>query len=348
MRLGLQYLLSVPEVGKDAIAQKYDEFFREVEWANDHFESLWLTEHHFSDYGVTSSPLLLLAKASAIAPDIRVGTSIVILPLWNPVRLAEDILTLDSISNGRVELGIGRGYQPYEFRGFGVDIGKSRAMFEEGVEVVLDCFKKTDHTFAGDHFSIDAPITVLPRPTQLPHPPIWMASTSPASIEYAAKMGFNFMAGTAGGPSELAVQGDFIKQALTKYPNATRNPEFEVNRFVYCSNDTDNINRAIKESMWQTKVSGSLADGNIPVGGRNQVSTSATSEDEDYFRNRMLLGTPEQIIAQLEALAKAGGSLILCQFRFGGMPHDLAYESMQLFAREVAPAAKSIVSETLQ
>src|ERR1700722_2299166 len=160
MRIGITYLGMSQGIDEETTRQKYNEFFQQVEWANDKgFANIWITEHHFSTYSISASPLVLLAKAAAVAPDLRVGTGILVVPLWDPRRLAADVSTLDAITDGRVDLGIGRGYQPHEFAGFGQDLSESRARFEESVDLIIRLLTEVDTRHAGTYYDINAPVT---------------------------------------------------------------------------------------------------------------------------------------------------------------------------------------------
>ncbi|MGW2651464.1 LLM class flavin-dependent oxidoreductase [Streptomyces sp. NPDC001393] len=346
MRIGLQYPIVVSELGPDTVQARYQEFFREVQWANDtEFDGIWVTEHHFSNYSVTSSPLLLLTQAAALAPNLRVGTAILVLPIWDPVRLVADVSTLDSITGGRFDLGIGRGYQPHEFKGFGVDPQKSRELFEESVELILQLFTKPDSTFAGQHHQVEAPVTVLPRPTQTPHPPIWMAASSPDSIKFAAKNNFHFMTPTFWTREELGIQRQFIEKCVEDYGTNVQGLEYEANRFVYCGTDPEELQAAVRASAWQTRLSKSLLQGATPVHGVNPEPGDIDGEPvANALSDRLLAGTPDQVIEQLHELGEVGITYVLAQFRFGNLPVEIADRSRELFAREVLPHVADIKS----
>lgn len=347
MKVGIQYPLMVPDVDDASIQRRYQEFFDDVSWVDEHgYDAIWVTEHHFSNYSVTSSPLLLLAKAAQITTRVRLGTAILVLPIWDPVRLVADVSTLDVISEGRLELGIGRGYQPHELRGFGQDPQRSRERFEEAVEVMLQLFDTPDATFHGQHFNIPVPVTVLPRPKQQPRPPIWMAASSPESIKFAAAKGFHFMTPTTWTTPELAIQREFIAECIREAGESPVDRHFEANRFVYCGTDEEELERAMKAASWQTTAGKELLQGAMPVRGVNPVSAGSALADA-AVRDRVIAGSPDEIVAQFEALADAGVTYVLVQFRFGGLSADFAARSMRRFTDEVLPRLESIRSRAL-
>ncbi|ODU05984.1 MAG: hypothetical protein ABS81_05990 [Pseudonocardia sp. SCN 72-86] len=335
------------DIDERSILRRYDEFYDEVEWADGQgFESIWITEHHFSNYSVSSSPLIMLAKAAERARTVRIGTAVLVLPLWDPVRLVADVSTLDVLTGGRVDLGIGRGYQPHESWGFGQDPAKGREVFEEAVELILQLFDHSDTTFHGKHFDVPVPVTIVPRPLQTPRPPMWMAASSPPSIRFAAQHGFHFMAPTTWTAAELAVRRDFIAECIAEAGGSPEGREFQANRFVFCGTDEDEIQTAIRASALQATVSKAMLHGNTPVNGINPPDYG-TLTIEAAVRERFLIGSPDEIVAQLESLGEAGITYVQGLFRYGDLPAELGRRSLERFAAEVLPRLTSVTSTPL-
>jgi alkanesulfonate monooxygenase SsuD/methylene tetrahydromethanopterin reductase-like flavin-dependent oxidoreductase (luciferase family) len=346
MKIGLHYTIPVAE-DQASIGSRYDAVFRDVEWADGKgFNALWLTEHHFSNYSVTPSPLLLLTKAAEVSKHMRVGTGILVLPLWDPIRIVADISTLDVLSRGRVDLGIGRGYQPHELRGFGQEMSEGRERFEEAVDLILQLFNEPDETFWGKHYNVPVPVTVLPRPIQQPHPPIWMAASNPDSIRYGARKGFHLMTPTLWSVPEIKVQRDFIEQCIRETGAHGEGREFSANRFIYCGSDEEGVSRALSACAWQSALAASLRQGGIPDKGINPLP-SRVAHSDSVMSKRLVYGTPDQIVKQMEDLADAGVSTVLAQFHFGDMPTKLSDDSMKRFASEVLPRLHRIRSRPL-
>ncbi|MFF2813568.1 LLM class flavin-dependent oxidoreductase [Streptomyces sp. NPDC058000] len=337
MRVGLGYLNMAP-AGDAATAQAtYDDFFHDVQWADDKgFAGIWVTEHHFSTYSLTSSPLLLLAKASALAPRLRLGTSILVLPFWDPVRLAADVLSLDALSSGRFDLGIGRGYQPHEFLGFGRNPEDNRAIFEESVDVVTQLFNRQDADFTGKFFRIDAPVTLLPRPTQQPHPPIWMAATSRESLAFAARHGFHFMLPAVTTYEQIVERRAWI-EAETAASGGLGDREFQVNRFVYCGEDEEGRRAVVREIARQLQTSSALTRGTYPIDGDAPTPEHIDPEFEAKAEGVLVAGGPEEVLAEFRRLSDAGITYVIAGFSFGYLPKEVAQKSMERFAAEVLP-----------
>src|SRR5499433_3491203 len=129
------------------------------------FGNVWLAEHHFSTYGYSSRPAQLATYIAARTTRIRVGTAVIVVPLHHPLVIAEEIATLDLLAGGRVDIGLGRGYQHYEFERFGLELSTSRDRWEEAVDVILKAFRGEPFTYAGKLFTIPA-TSAFPQPLQ--------------------------------------------------------------------------------------------------------------------------------------------------------------------------------------
>src|ERR1700738_2894813 len=170
-------------------------------------------EHHFSNYCLCASPLMMVAHCASITKKIRLGTAVVVLPLYNPARLAAEIATADALSNGRLMLGIGAGYQPYEFERFGVDLKQNLEM-TEGFSEILDLALNRDFfSYQGKHYQL--PETHIPARTVQNPLPIYVAGHTQAMFRAAARRGYRVLSsGRVGGAGLLAEQYQVIKDAL--------------------------------------------------------------------------------------------------------------------------------------
>ena len=159
------------------------------------FHGIWTAEHHTTNYSLTGAPLLFLARAAERTKRIRLGTAVMVLPLWHPVRAAAEVATLDQMSNGRFDLGVGKGYQPVEFDAFGADIARNHAAFEECLRLMLRLWQEDEVTHEGRFYTFRRPVTLLLRPRQRPFPPIWVASSRPETVMETARWGFRSLVG---------------------------------------------------------------------------------------------------------------------------------------------------------
>ena len=159
------------------------------------FKAIWLAEHHFTRYGLGASSLVIASNIAARTNHIRLGTAVLIPPLHHPVRLAEDTATLDVLSDGRLDVGFGRGAAASEYVNFGVDHAESQARYRETIEMVESLWTTPDYSFEGDYYSAHR-LNLVPTPLQQPHPPVHVAATrSVESLEFVSTTGRRLIIG---------------------------------------------------------------------------------------------------------------------------------------------------------
>jgi alkanesulfonate monooxygenase SsuD/methylene tetrahydromethanopterin reductase-like flavin-dependent oxidoreductase (luciferase family) len=176
-------------------------------------------------------------------------------------------------------------------------------MFEESVDLITQLLTSEDTTFDGRHHHVDAPVTVLPRPTQTPHPPIWLASVSPESTRFAVTRGFHFMGLALATPAELAGQWRTIEDIARETGQSVTGRQYSANRYVYCTTDPDGRRMAAREAARQMAMSRALAKGAAPVHGVAPAPAEIDPADEELAYERLLAGTPDEIVAQIEQIA---------------------------------------------
>lgn len=167
------------------------------------FARAWFVEHHFSNYSICGSPLLLAAHAAARTSTIRLGSAVVIAPLHAPARLLTEIAMVDTLSDGRLDLGLGSGYQRFEFERFGVDIAENKARFHEMLDLIERGLAQPSFSYEGEHYRVP-PTAISIRPLQTPHPPIWIAGHDPVAHRRCARSGYTpFLAARFAGGKNL-------------------------------------------------------------------------------------------------------------------------------------------------
>jgi alkanesulfonate monooxygenase SsuD/methylene tetrahydromethanopterin reductase-like flavin-dependent oxidoreductase (luciferase family) len=153
------------------------------------YDSFWVSEHHFTNYGgILPRPQILLGALAQRTGKIRLGTAVSLVPFDSPVRLAEDFALIDILSGGRLDFGVGRGLFSFEYDGLGVEPDEGRARLEEGVKVIREAWQSEQLSYAGRFTNVHN-LTILPRPLQKPHPPLYVAAVSPESYEWAGREG---------------------------------------------------------------------------------------------------------------------------------------------------------------
>src|SRR5262245_55690119 len=266
MRFGTFHLIGSPAMAP--AQQRFTETLAHIALADElQFHTVWVAEHHFSNYGYSANPLLLIARAAAEAPNVRFGQAVIVTPFWHPIRLAEDIATTDLLTDGRLEIGFGRGYQPLEFQGFGIDQDDSRAIFEEQFELMQKAWTADDFTFSGQHYNVPRPITVLPRPHQQPHPPMWLAVQSETSLAWAARKGCDVLltgSGTDWDTLRTWIEG-YVAARQPALDQPAREPRVGVLRHVLVSQTEAEAREALWQSRWQRAVATRLRRGEEKV-----------------------------------------------------------------------------------
>jgi alkanesulfonate monooxygenase SsuD/methylene tetrahydromethanopterin reductase-like flavin-dependent oxidoreductase (luciferase family) len=187
---GLYYDFRNPESWARPFNVLYRQIFEQASWADKElgFRSAWISEHHLAGDGYTPSPLTLAAGLAGVTTSMMLGTSIVILPLTHPLRLAEDALTVDAISGGRFRLGVGLGYRDVEFAGFGIPYGQRRTRLEEGLAILRGAFSGEEFEHRGRHFDLGR-IRVTPAPLGPRRPELWIGGFAPAAVRRGAEAG---------------------------------------------------------------------------------------------------------------------------------------------------------------
>jgi alkanesulfonate monooxygenase SsuD/methylene tetrahydromethanopterin reductase-like flavin-dependent oxidoreductase (luciferase family) len=274
---------------------------------------------------------------------VRLGTAVVTLPLFEPVRVVENMAFIDILSGGRVTLGLGSGYRPYEFEGFGRDFDARRDVQEEAIELILELVHKRRVKHKGTYFksTIEGDYEVFPVSVQQPHPPLFMAAGTERSMAYAARHGFGLMLSTLPSFETLGRQIAFYQRHCGEAPaRLAANPahrKVDVARWVYVAETDAEARRDSEEGIIRhlTHFMGGATAGYL---GNVSEKNRATKLDYDELAASTLLhGSPETVARRLRALREATGltSLLLHYPPYYG--HDKAMRSLRLFAERVMP-----------
>lgn len=339
MRFETFHLMSTPEMesGPDVYRLTMDQI-RLADAAG--FETSWFAEHHFSNYGLCPNPFLPIVKAASITERIRFGQAIAVLPIWHPVRLVEDINVTDILCDGRLNVGFGRGYQPAEFEALGTSLSDSRTRFDEAVQIMTKAWTEEDFTFEGQHWNVPNPLTVLPKPMQQPHPPLFIAASSPTTFVKAAEEGYGVLSSGASLTIDQVGQAyDRFAGALDDLGQPRDSREFHSLRFVHVAESDEAAARHIATTRWNGRVAAALHDGaeNVERGWATDVIGAGEPDDEEWAK-RLVFGSPETVIGLLKKLESRGVSHVVCHFDFASMQQREILRSMELFAESVLPA----------
>lgn len=332
--------------------QVYTETLEQMRLAEElGFDSVWLAEHHFSPYCLCPAILTTAAHVAAQTRRVRIGTAVMVLPFYNPIVVAEESATVDLLSNGRFEFGVGRGYQWLEFAGFGIPLEEARARFDEALEIITRAWTEEAVTYDGRFHRLRG-VRILPKPLQQPHPPLWIATISPEGLENAGRRGANILLSQTQSFGYLRRGLAIYRQALAAAGHApdTRRVRLVRSTFVH-----DSIQGAVEliephyrwflhtqqaavtppEQRWEL----------LPDQYRHYRENfpKLHQVDMDTVRDEVALwGPPQHIIERIHMLRETLGiDDLICNFAFGGMAQRDVLRAMERFAAEVMPAFAS-------
>src|SRR5882672_7467162 len=204
------------------LSRLVDEMAVEAQQAEKYgFDSFFVTEHHQEPSGYLPSPLPLLAALAARTSTIRLGTGIAVLPLYHPIRMAEDCAVIDIISKGRLILGVGMGYQDVDFAAYGLRVSERVSLFEEGIEIIKRAWTEEKLYFVGKRYTLTN-ISVTPKPVQKPRPPIWVAAVGDEAMKRAGRVGDALLADSFQLPARLKPRVDLYRQTAASRGNRSQ------------------------------------------------------------------------------------------------------------------------------
>ena len=298
------------------------------------FHSVFLVEHHFTGFGQVSSTLQFLTYLAAKTSTMRLGTAVLVLPWHNPALLAEQAGTLDLLSNGRFDFGIGKGYRWGEFHGFRIAMDEAEERYQEAVAFLRKAWT-TEGRFShrGKYWQFED-VVIEPAPVQKPHPPLWVGAQSPNSIRYAAENGFNLLLGQAGGPETVAEGVAIYRRAVEALGRAYDPSTVGLTRALHIAmNEAEREDaRALRAKFMSQVQQLSLSPtGESPTLGRPRTRLSRAEMDELTERDA-LIGRPDEIVRRIKRLQEGGVEYIMVIDFAGSLEH------LRLFAREVMPA----------
>jgi alkanesulfonate monooxygenase SsuD/methylene tetrahydromethanopterin reductase-like flavin-dependent oxidoreductase (luciferase family) len=286
------------------------------------YDAVWIAEHHFSTYSVCPSIHMMGAHFAANTKNLRIGTGVSLAAFYNPLRLAEEVALLDVLSGGRVNWGVGSGFDPTEFRAFGVDRQDKYPRFRENVDIVLNAWKSERLTYHGEFHTFDD-IEVLPKPLQDPLP-VWMAASSPDAIAWAAEHGFTIMMDPHSSMEFIASKRQTYDATLRENGFDPEGRDIPVARLMAIA-PTDEQARRVAESGAQWTTASYAKNPNAPRGQAGEVDPV-----QRYVDEVILWGCPERVADLLiEYEEEKQLNYLLCS--------PLSNQTFELFNDEVLP-----------
>lgn len=293
------------------------------------FHSVFLVEHHFTGVGQVSASLNLLSYLAARTSRLRLGTAVVVLPWHNPALLAEQVATVDLLSGGRLDLGVGKGYRETEFHGFQVSSAEAQERFDEVMAFMRRAWSGAGRfSHEGRHWQF-RDVVIEPRPLQQPHPPFWMGAGSPQSIERAAREGYNLLLDQVAPIDVITERVRLYNSARAAAGRPCGRYEIGVARGLQIVHSEAQRREAYEVRARVLRNIGGLARG---PGAERYHNISADAAAVLAAEDAALLGTPDEIVARLRKLEAGGVDYVLLVDPSGSRA------SLETFAAEIMPA----------
>jgi alkanesulfonate monooxygenase SsuD/methylene tetrahydromethanopterin reductase-like flavin-dependent oxidoreductase (luciferase family) len=308
-------------------------------------DSVWLAEYHFAPISVLSSPLMVASAIAARTQRIRIGLAVALLPLGHPIHVAEDVATLDHISQGRVEFGVGRGTFPDTHDGFNSPFDESRERFDEYLEVILKAWTMERFSFSGKHYRCED-LYVRPKPVQTPHPPIRVGITSAETFPLIGRLGYPIIIN----PSRvfaLTELGPYIQQYRQAWHEAGHagTPQVGLRIPLYVA---ETAARAYSEPQESTlaamhglgeRVAHSASRRGTTGNWDAQAEHLQHMSYDDWLRDKVVYGTPDTVVSRLRQLRdELGLTQLLYEVNYGRqLPYELQLRNLRLINEQVIP-----------
>lgn len=347
MKVSLFYIPTyVPSPGVSP-GQLYRDILEEVEFADQNgFAAAWFAEHHFLNYGgMLPSVPVIAAAAAQRTTKIRIGSGIALIGLQDPVRVAEQFAMLDHLSDGRLDFGIGRAFQRHEFEAFEIPMEESRARFDEAHDIIMSAWRDDKVTFAGKYRRIHE-LSVLPKPLQQPHPPVYVACTmTTESFAFTAKKGYHLMyVPYVGSPQQCRDRIAFYRDQLAKAGHDPSQREVMVCLHFFHGESAEHARDYPRPYLRNYLLAAAEAnkvdadpkqyEGYGGIGGG--FAMLAENYDRMYPGN-VIFGNAEQCLERIAEFAEMGATQVSLITNFGGMPHREIMRSLERFAKTVMP-----------
>jgi luciferase family oxidoreductase group 1 len=325
MKFGLFFVLQRP----DQVSERYiyeTELPQMVAADQLGYDSVWIAEHHFSSRGVCSAPAVVAGAVAGQTKQLRVGMGITLLPLHDPIAVAEELAVLDQVSGGRLDVGIGRSATDNEYSGYNVDHAESRPRVDEGLEILRGVWTQDPFSYRGKFRQVHE-VSVIPRPLQRPHPPLYLATNSAETVPIAARHGLPMMASFLVLDQTLVERREVYRQVSAEHGHdpagvAARLAQTWHIRFVYVADDA----RA------------ALVDPRHHLMEYVANARPSTSYDEHLANGIAFYGTPDQVTEQIGRYReRTGVENLLCFTSVRAMDPARVLRSMELFATRVMP-----------
>ena len=364
MQIGMFYQIQVPKPWTaQTESDRYWEMLEQVSFAEEMgLESVWLADHQFrTEWSHSSAPDVTLGAISQRTSRMRLGIAVVVPPVQHPLQIAARVATLDILSKGRVDLGVGRSGYPYQMAAFGADLKDATGMVDEALEIIPKAWTEGEFSYDGRHFKIP-PREVHPKPIQQPHPPIWLGCSQEETFAKAGQLGLSCLAMAGGGPDRLG-------SLISIYREAAKDPSpvgklvhnrVSASTVAFCAEtrreavergaeliDWYRHQQSLRDvKVWQEQDASQVPD---DYQWHYQRSTAADSPKRDDISSkeqieagRYCIGDPDDCIRYLEEYVATGVDEIMPLFQVGPITHQEVMTTLRLFGKYIVPHFKEL------
>jgi alkanesulfonate monooxygenase SsuD/methylene tetrahydromethanopterin reductase-like flavin-dependent oxidoreductase (luciferase family) len=331
--------------GPYTLGEQYENRLKLIEFYDQAgFRTYHMSEHHATPLSLTPSPSVFLAAIAQRTKRLRLGPLVYVLPVHHPLRLAEEICMLDQLSNGRLDVGIGRGASAHELEYFGVDPDQAPTMYVEAYNVIKQALTQPEVSFTGKHYRFER-VPIEMKPAQLPHPPFWYAVPVPEGAVWPAQNRINVV---CGGPvPKIREITDRYRAEWAASGNSPDDiPLLGINRFVVAA-DTDREAMELGRRAWPLFYASFMK---LWKKHGTQPRYARIPEDFDTVvkNGGAIAGCPGTIGEYVRRMAsEAGASYFITQFSFGDLSQQEVLHSAGIFAREVLPASRERIAHAV-
>lgn len=335
MEIGIFQLLPAPEGRADR--EVIEQALWEVDFAEANgFGSVWIAEHHLSSFGLVGAPSVFAAAVAQRTERVSIGYAVAVLPLHHPLRLAEEIAWVDHLSRGRLMVGVGPGFSPYEFAALDVQFAERQARFEEGAAILRGALEEETFSYSGRFWSVP-PVTLRPRPYRGVPPPFLRASSGEESLRAAALAGVPVLLGLKP-VAEIAERVALYRDVRSRLGRSAVEIDREVGetrvlrRVAVADTDEEALEDASRALTWETRTA-------ERVHGGGAGSPAPTADGSPAGKPAEIaggcIGTPATVVRELLALRALGIRHVIAWLDFGDMPYAKVRRSMELIQRYV-------------
>jgi len=312
------------------------------------FGAAWYAEHHFSNYGLCSSPLMMIAHCAAITKNIRLGSGVVIAPLYTPARLIADIAMADQFSHGRLNIGIGGGYQNFEFERFSVDLQSGKERTLEMLDMLEAGLKNKKFEYNGTHYR--QPSTAISqRVVQTPMPPVWVASGDPLLMGRAIRSDYHvFISGGEYGTERLVKTRARIDQLALAEGKDPEKVKVGLLRFAFASNNSKEVEHYVDCARYQRRISYSLKTRSASILDDYMIEEAAFEGEPtfDEMLNHLPVGDIDTVVERLVTDIRATRPChVALQTQIGDFDHKTMLKQLELWSKTVIPAVMHEISD---